>query len=169
MPFLDCFSRREDPPPPPESDDPRVTALAAEIGEARGDTFPWLVWSGPLLGEGEAATEATALVRRRWWEFNGEGELVEIDEDSAVDALTWLVGNTLAYDSELMTFERAAELTAKYVALMPIPRRWFANSDDFTLRGSHYSFDPATDFVFDIGFVAVAEGRAWIAWFTDED
>jgi hypothetical protein len=64
--FLDRFRRSADPPPVPEPDDPRVTALTAEIAEARGHTFPWLIWSGPLFGEGEAATEATALVRRRW-------------------------------------------------------------------------------------------------------
>ena len=166
---MDRFRRPADPPPAPEPDDPRVTALAAEIAEARGNTFPWLIWSGPLLGEGEAATEATALVRRRWWDFNGEGKLDEIDEDSAIDALTWLVGNTLAYDSDLMTFERASELTANYVALMPTGRRWFANTDDFSGRDSNYSFDSATDFTFDIGYVTVADGRAWIAWFTDED
>jgi hypothetical protein len=71
--------------------------------------------------------------------------------------------------SATSSFERASELTANYVALMPTGRRWFANCDDFSDRGGHYSFDSATDFTFDIGFVTVAEGRAWIAWFTDED
>jgi hypothetical protein len=171
VPFLDRFRRPDDPHPAAEPDDPRVTTLAAEMAAARGNTFPWLIWSGPLLGDSEAATEATALVRRRWWEFNAnvETKLIEVDEKSAVDALTWLIGNTLAYDSELMTFERASALTATYVALMPTGRRWFGNSDDFSGRGSHYSFDPATDYTFDIGFVTVGAGRAWIAWFTDED
>ena len=153
----------------PESEDPRVTALAAEIAQARGNTLPWLVWSGPLLGDGDAASEATALVRRRWWQFNGEAELIEVDEISAVDALTWLIGNTMAYDSQLMTVEEAAAFTAKYVALMATGRRWFANSDEFRHDDRGYGWNPATDFTFDVGFVTVADGRGWIAWFTDED
>ena len=54
------------------------------------------------------------------------------------------------------------------MSLVPSPRRWFSNGEDFPST-SHYSFDPATDFTFDMGVVAVANGRAWIAWFTDED
>ena len=68
-----------------------------------------------------------------------------------------------------VVFQQASELTAKYVALMPTVRRWFSNSNDFGGDERGYSFDPATDLVFDIGFVTVAEDRAWIAWFTDED
>lgn len=161
-------------PPYPEADDPRVAVLAAEIERARGITSDWLLWSGSLLGDGDAAHEATALVRRRWWHFNGgfnaDRELSEIDEKSAAEVLSWLVGNTMAYDSELMTPERAAAFTAEFMSLVPAPRRWFANGEVSWLPGGRaWAGTPATDFTFDEGVVAVAEGRAWIAWFTDED
>lgn len=170
------FGRRADPPPPREPDDARVAALAAEIGRAMrwGDTDHWLLWSGALLGDGDAASEATALVRRRWWLFNGdfnrEQELDEIDETSAAEMLSWLIGNTMAYDTELMAPERAAAFAAEFMSLVPVPRRWFANGEVSWLPGGRaWAGNPATDFTFDEGIVAVAEGRAWIAWFTDKD
>ena len=168
------FRRRADPPSPPEPDDPRVAALAAEIERARGGTYYWLLWSGGLLGDGDAVNEATALVRRRWWHFNGdfnpEQQLDEIDEESAAEILSWLVGNMMAYDHELMTSERASAFTAEFMSLVPTPRRWFANGEVSWLPGGRaWAGNPATDFTFDEGVVAVAEGRAWIAWFTDED
>jgi hypothetical protein len=169
------FRRGADPPPPPEPDDPRVAALAAEIDQARGNTSYWLLWSGDLLGDGDPVNEATAFVRRRWWHFNGdfnsEHQLGEIDEESAAKVLSWLIGNTIAYDVELMTPERAAGFTASFVSLIPAPRRWFTNGDDLPPVASKpgYAWDDATDFTFDLGVIAVADSRAWIAWFTDED
>jgi hypothetical protein len=155
----------------PKPDDPRVSMLGAEIERARGDTYYWLMWSGGLLGDGDAASEATALVRRRWWHFNGdfniETELFEVNEQSAAEVLSWLMGNTMAYDTELMKPELASAFTANFITLIPRPRRWFTNGDGFP--SSQYSFNPATDFTFDMGVVAVADGRAWIAWFKDED
>ena len=131
------------------------------------------MWSGSLLGDGDAANEATALLRRRWWHFNGDFEvgtdILEVDEESAAKVLSWLVGNTMAYDVELMTPERASALSADFMSLVPTPRRWFTNGDELPPRGGVYSWNPATDFTFDAGVVAVADGRAWIAWFTDED
>ena len=118
MPFLDRFRRRADPDPVPEPDDPRVSALAAEIALARGNTYDWLLWSGGLLGDGDAANEATALVRKRWWHFDGEPRLIEIDEELAADVLSWLIGHTLAYDSELMTSERATTFAATFMSLV---------------------------------------------------
>jgi hypothetical protein len=92
------------------------------------------LWSGRLLGDGDAVNEATALVRRRWWHFNGdftsEHELVEIDEESAAKVLSWLIGNTLAYDVELMTPERATGFTANFMSQIPTPRRRFTNGYD---------------------------------------
>ena len=139
-----------------------------------GDTDYWLLWSCALLGDGDAASEATALVRRRWWHFNGdfnpEKELRVIDEQSAAEVLSWLIGNSMAYDTELMPPERAAAFAAEFLSLVPAPRRWFANGEASRLAGGRaWAGSPATDFTFDEGVVAVAEGRAWIAWFTDED
>jgi hypothetical protein len=115
-------------------------------------------------------------VRKRWWHFNGgdskgrKPELIEIDEELAADVLSWLIGHTLAYKSELMTSERASTLAANVMSLVPTPRRWFYNGDKSpTGRPSALAWDSATRFTFDLGVVAVAEGRAWIAWFTDED
>jgi hypothetical protein len=132
------------------------------------------LWSGPLLGDGDAVNEATALARRQWWHFNGdfdpEKKLYEIDEESAAEALSWLIGNTMAYDLELMPPERAAAFTAEFMSLVPTPRRWFANGEVSWLPGGRaWAGTPTTDFTFDEGVVAVAEGRAWMAWFTDED
>ena len=139
-----------------------------------GGPYDLLLWSGDLLGAGDAAYEATALVQRRWWHFNGdfnvEKELVEIDEASAAAVLSWLIGNSMAYEVELMPPERAAAFTAEFMSLVPAPRRWFSNGEAEWLTGGRaWAGTPATDFTFDEGVVAVAEGRAWIAWFTDED
>ena len=167
------FRRSADPAPPPEPDDPRVAALAVEIERTRRITRDWfLLWSGVLLGDGDAAHEATALVRRRWWHFNGdfnpEQELDEIGEESAADLLSWLIGNTMAYDTELMPPERAAAFTTELMSLVPAPRRWFANGEMEWLARA-WAGNPATDFTLDKGVVAVAAGRAWIAWFIDVD
>jgi hypothetical protein len=67
-----------------EPDDPRVAAFADDLAAARGETAsahvqwpPWLIWSGPLPSDGDEHAAITALVRERWWEFNGEGRLDE--------------------------------------------------------------------------------------------
>lgn len=168
------LSRSADPPPPPAPDDPRVTALAAEIERELGGAPDWLLWSGDLLGDGDAVTEATALVRRQWWHFNGAfnplKHLYEIDEESAAEVLSWLIGHGLAFESELMPPERAAAFTAEFMSLVPVPRRWFSNGEVTWLPGGRgWAGNSATDFTFDEGVVAVADNRAWVAWFTDED
>jgi hypothetical protein len=133
------FHRGADRPPPPASDDPRVAALAAEISRRIGAADDWLLWSGGLLGDGDALTEATALVRRRWWRFNGDFNpnrcLHEIEEGSAAGVLSWLIGNTLAYDVELMPPAQAAAFAAELMSLVPAPRRWFSNGKGSWLPG----------------------------------
>jgi hypothetical protein len=156
-------------------DDPRIVALRQELTERRAGYlgFPWdqedalLVWSGPLPPGVDDTAAVNALVREKWWVFNGQGVLHEVVEDWAVEQLTWLIGHDQAYDSELLPEARAAELAARFVAFIPEPRRWFTNGDAYTSdrRGSM----PLTDFTFEGGFVAVAEGRAWILWINDED
>ena len=209
-----------------EPDDPRVAAFADELAAARGETAsthtqwpPWLIWSGPLPSDGDELAAITALVRERWWEFNGDGRLDEMDEGPAVQLLTWVVGHGLENDDEMVSPDRAGELVARFVALLPEHRRWFGNDWDGspfprpmldekefeetdwmevseTLRSGlpwmpPETWDPAklreaaretigtesdvrswnglTDHVWDTGVVAVADGRAWIAWFTDDD
>ena len=217
------FSRRRSTRP----DDPGVAALAGELDAARGAVPPWLIWSGPLPTDGDDHAAATALVRERWWEFNGRGRLDEIEEQSALELLTWVVGHALENNTEVMPDDRASELAAEFVSLLPKRRRWFGNSwngppfprpqfdaeeyaqtdwDEVaeTLRSKLSDFpeewfdatklkeaaretldlyasegiepesdvrswNGLTDHVWDTGVVAVAEGRAWIAWFTDED
>jgi hypothetical protein len=115
MGFLDRFRREGEPLPQLEPDDPRVAELADELDRAGGVTFDWrLLWSGPLLGDGDAATEAVTLLRKRWWHFNGEAKLIEIDEESALELLAWLFGYSLAYESELMPPERAATVVHEW-------------------------------------------------------
>lgn len=211
-----------------EPDDPRVAEFAAEFAAGRGTRLqtrdrgrPWLIWSGPLPSDGDEHAAATALVRERWWEFNGKGRLDEIDERTALQLLTWLFGHTLEDDYEVLPVDRAQELAARFVSLLPEHRRWFGNDWDGppfprphldenewartdwtevseTLRSAMPDFvfppeilDPAklreaaregigrdhdvrswndlTDHVWDTGVIAVAQGRAWIAWFTDDD
>jgi hypothetical protein len=208
-------------------DDPRVAAFADELAAARGGVPPSLVWSGDLPSDGDEHAAATALVRERWWEFNGEGRLEELEEHDARELLTWVIGHRLEDDAEVLPVDRARELAAKFASLLPERRRWFGNdwdgppfpspqfdADEYaqtdwgevaeTLR-SHLAhappewFDAArleqaaretldryaregiepasgvrswhglTDHVWDTGLIAVGEGRAWIAWFTDDD
>jgi hypothetical protein len=69
-----------------------------------------------------------------------------------------------------MPAEQASALVQRLISLMPTPRRWFTNCDGASPRSvSGFGWDSATRFTFDLGVVAVGEGRAWIAWFTDED
>lgn len=157
-------------------DDPRTSAFALELVRERegdpdvdriGESEWLLIWSGPLPPDLDEAAAVNALVQERWWHFNGKGKLDEVaDEGWVFDQLTWLFGTTMAYDTVLMPRERAAELAARFVALIPEPRRWFTNHQGFP---DPTAWNPATDFTFDAGYVATAEGRAWIAWFTDED
>jgi hypothetical protein len=73
----------------------------------------------------------------------------------------------------MMPPARATELAERLLSLLPDHRRWFGNEvlpvdwegDPHLPRSWH----PCTYRTFDSGLIAVAEGRAWIAWFTDED
>ena len=98
-----------------DPDDLRVAALVGEVEAMLGTRPPWLIWSGPMPSDGDEHTAATALVRERWWEFNGHGGLDEMDEGPAVQLLTWVVGHALVDDSEVMPADRARGLAAKFV------------------------------------------------------
>jgi hypothetical protein len=110
-----------------------VAEFAAELAAAWGappNTPPWLIWSGPLPHDGDEHAAATALVRERWWEFDGDGKLDEIDEATAVELLTWLCGHTLEGEYEVVPPDRARDLAASFVSLLPERRRWFGNDWD---------------------------------------
>jgi hypothetical protein len=109
--------------------DPRIGQLVEELAQARGETLPFLVWSGSLP-PGDEAEAVNLLFREPWWLFNGGGDLDEIDEDWAVDLLTWLFGHTLAYDVKLMPDATAAELASRFLDLLPNERRWFSNGSE---------------------------------------
>jgi hypothetical protein len=159
-------------------EDPQTAELAAEIEESRGETLPFLIWSGSLPAASDERQAVNLLVREPWWRFTGEafnpeGELDEIDEGWAIELLTWLIGNTMAYDVELIPVTQAAQFAARFVALLPSERRWFTNGDRAAPGDFWYPrpspWNPLTAHTFDTGVVAAAEERAWIAWFTDED
>jgi hypothetical protein len=150
--------------------DPRIDQLIEELAQARGKTLPFLVWSSPLP-PGDEAEAVNLLFCEPRWLFNGGGDLDEIDEDWAVELLTWLFGHTLAYDVKLMPEARAAELASLFLDLLPNERRWFSNGSE---RGEGWQprpnpWDPLTEHTFDSGVVAVGDGFAWVAWFTDDD
>jgi hypothetical protein len=135
---------------------------------------PWFIWSGRLPSDGDEEAAVNALVQTGMWRFHGEGELDEIeDEARAIELLTWLFGHRLAGHglSELMPTARASELAGRFVSLLPDRRRWFGNDWDGPPGPPDYisQSNPMTHATFDAGVVAVADGRAWIAWFTDED
>jgi hypothetical protein len=66
-----------------------------------------------------------------------------------------------------MSRAQATELALRFVSLVPERHRWFTNFEG--QLGEAWASTPLTDYTFDAGFIAVAEGRAWVAWFTDED
>lgn len=159
--------------------DPRMIELAQELGQARGETFPFLLWSGALPAAEDAVEAVNLLVSEPWWLFKGgsydpEGDLEEIDEQWAVELLTWLFGHGQAYDTEFMRTSQAERLAGKFTDLVPRPRRWFTNGlrDEDPPEGIHPRPNPSTpltDHTFDAGVIATHERRAWLAWFTDED
>lgn len=162
----------------PASDDPRLVAVADELARALTgralDELPWddlpLIWSGPLTVEGGDLAAANALVQQRWWHFTGRGALREVaDDDAVVRQLAWLIGHDLAYEVELMPPAKAAELAETFVSLVPDHCRWFTNYDGMLGSDSVVGSTPLTDFTFDYGYVAVADRRAWVAWFVGED
>jgi hypothetical protein len=67
------------------------------IAQARGKTLPFLVWSSPLP-PGDEAEAVNLLFCEPRWLFNGGGDLDEIDENWAVELLTWLAGVLVAPD-----------------------------------------------------------------------
>ncbi len=153
-----------------EPDDPRIRELAEDLRRARDDTSPFLLWSGEV-SPGDEADAVNILFCKRWWLFTATADLDEIDEQWAVELLTWLFGHTLAYDVKLMPDAQAADFASRFLELLPARRRWFTNGSD---RWTGWEprpnpFDPLTDYTFDTGLVVVADRRAWVAWFTDED
>ena len=150
-----------------------------ELTHARGGHAPdevpewdpwWLIWSGPLAAADDGMAAANALIQQPWWYFNGRGTLRDVEDEGSVAAqLAWLIGHGLAYDTELVSQARASELAEKFVSLIPERRRWFSNYDGVLGSDNVIGSNPLTDFTIDYGFVAVADRRAWIAWFIDED
>jgi hypothetical protein len=161
------------------SADPRMTALAQELSQARGETLPFLLWSGALPDAEDELQAVNLLVGEPWWLFKGgshdpEGDLAEIDEQWALELLTWLFGHSQACDVELMPAPEAERLARKFTDLVPRPRRWFTNGDrdDHPPEGLHPRPNPSTPLTghtFDAGLIATHKRRAWLAWFTDED
>ena len=115
------------------------------------------------------------LMQRRWWYFNGKdvggGALEEVGgEERLVPLLAWHIGHGMAYGTEVMSQAQATALAEGFVALVPVPRRWFTNFDaDDDGFPDRWASTPVTDFTLDRGFVAIAGQRAWLAWFIDED
>jgi hypothetical protein len=154
-----------------QTTDPRLNELIADLRRARGETFPFLIWSGPLPPAGDGDEAPNHLFRDPWWLFTESGQLDEIEENWAVELLAWLFEHTMAYDTKLMADAEASEFAGRFLALLPNDRRWFSTG---TERMSSQDprpnpSDPLTDHTFDAGVVVVGGGRAWIAWFTDED
>ena len=169
--------------PWPESDDPQIVAFVDELaraytGRARDDEAnwdpDWLIWSGPVPAADDDLAAANALVQRRWWFFNGaaggNGLREVVDEERVVPRLAWHIGHEMVFDNERMPQADAIALADRFVSLVPEPRRWFTNfSVDERGFPDRYASSVLTDFTFEAGFVAIAEGRAWLAWFVDED
>jgi hypothetical protein len=65
---------------------------------------------------------------------------------------------------------RSERLAERFVSLVPERRRWFTNLDmDEEGYPDRTAWNALTDFLFEARFIAIAEGRAWLAWFVDED
>jgi hypothetical protein len=152
-------------------DDPAVAERARDVARARRGGMPCLVWSGPLPEARGTTDGVNRLVARRWWLFNGEGQVDEIDPGWARELLVWSIQHAEARRTELMPRSTADELAERFVALAPSPTLWFTNGRDRWPRHvpRPNPWNPLTDYSFDTGVVAAGQGRALIAWFTDHD
>jgi hypothetical protein len=103
-------------------------------------------------------------------------ELVEYDEATARHAAVAVITRDFAYASEYVPRAVAEPLVARFLALVPPPRRFFSNGsclreplvdvDGVVHKGR---WNPATPATFDMGVIVVGEARCAVLWFEDED
>lgn len=107
-----------------------------------------------------ATTAGIEPLEKRWH---------EVDREGAESFLTELLHRSLAYRVELMPRKTAAWLASQFLnSVGAYGSRFATNSAD---RPGIFPFgwEPATDFTFDAGVVAIGREGAALYWVADED
>ncbi len=103
--------------------------------------------------------------------------LRSIDKEDAVQILTQLLQEDMAYGSPLIPESRAAELAVEFLAgFDAVSARFFTNVD-YSRDGEKISrrcwtglsWAPMTEATFDAGVIAISTARSACLWIEDED
>lgn len=154
--------------------DPAVAAFERELDRAREPSYPltFAAWRlGSLPDDPRAVADAMAVAAG----YTGLGaSWVEVPRRIAAKILAHVIGGELAYPEEVVPAERAEELTARFLALLPERSRYFTNgaiSGDFAVYdlagGEVLGWRSLSEAPFDNGVVAVGGERVLLLWAED--
>jgi len=91
----------------------------------------------------------------------------EIDAETACHILTEILHSDLAYNSEIMPLQKAAELASRFLKQYPERDcRFFTNGSLF-LKANVKSWNPATDATFDTGVIVLGPNNSGCLWVED--
>lgn len=122
----------------------------------------WLTLLGPdeaTSFDDVARTAGIEPLEKRWR---------EIDRDTAEALLTQLLHRSLAYQVEMMPQKTAAWLAHQFLDVVGSYGARFATSCG-GLPAEAYSSVPATDYLMDLGIIAIGVDGAALYWVADED
>jgi hypothetical protein len=153
--------------------DPALAALARELERARQPSYPLTFVARRAPAAADAIAVADALAAEAG--YSGLGAAwAEVPRRIAVKILAHVIGGELAYPEQVVPPERAADLAARFVALLPERARFFTNgalSGDFAiydLAGAELlGWRSISAAPFDNGVVAVGAERALLLWAED--
>ena len=106
-----------------------------------------------------------------WRYSGGDDELRLSTQDQAVETLRTCLRRGLAYDAELMSAQRASQLSTMFIGLLSPGAMWWTNVVHQWRHGSTAltTRNPLTDLTFDTGIIGLEHHSLAIAWFAEED
>jgi hypothetical protein len=154
--------------------DPAAVSFERDLDRAREPSYPLTFLARRLAAPAEDA-RAVADVVAAAAGYTGLGAgWVEVPRRIAVKILAHVIGGELAYPEEVVPAERAQELAARFVGLLPDGSRYFTNgalSGDFAIYdlagGEVLGWRSISEAPFDNGVVGVGGDRALLLWAED--
>ena len=100
----------------------------------------------------------------------------QVAKAEAIEILTRILHKDMAYDSEIMPRQIAAELSASFLQDFADDSTVFFTNIDYSREGEISqdtrigpSWNPVTNATFDAGVIAISETRSACLWVEDED